>query len=95
MLKKIIVLGLLAAVAAGCSTIDKMTGQTDDTVLPGQREDAVPGKPQFPQKSDPAAAPAPSQPDTAVPEPAETAEKCAASDPNCTAPQDGTFSDPQ
>lgn len=96
MTKKLIVLGLLAILAAGCSAVDKLTGQTDDTVLPGQREDAVPGKTQFPQQSD--AAPSPStQPDTSTtaPEPVEPAEKCADDDPNCTTPQDGTFSDPQ
>jgi hypothetical protein len=26
----------------GCSTIKKVTGQTNDTVLPGQREDILP-----------------------------------------------------
>jgi len=38
----------LAVSAGGCSYLNKMTGQTDDTVLPGQREDAIPGKAQFP-----------------------------------------------
>lgn len=34
---------LVAALAlAGCSTIKKFTGQRDDTVLPGAREDVLP-----------------------------------------------------
>lgn len=46
----------LAAVAAvmlsGCSMLNSLTGQTDNTVLPGKREDAIPGRPQFPDKAD-------------------------------------------
>lgn len=39
-------LGLLA----GCTYLDTLTGQTDNTVLPGQREDAIPGRSSFPEK---------------------------------------------
>ena len=93
MTKNLIALALLAVLAAGCSAVDKLTGQTDDTVLPGQREDAVPGKAKFPQQSD--AAPAPStQAETAATAP-EPAEPCAADDATCAAPPDGTFNDPQ
>jgi len=49
-MRKIALFVLIAASlsVAGCSSINKLTGQTDDTVLPGQREDAIPGKPTFP-----------------------------------------------
>ena len=93
MTKKLIVLGLLAFLAAGCGAVNKLTGQSDDTVLPGQREDAVPGKTQFPQQSD--SAPAPSSPQETATTAPEPAEKCAADDPSCATSQDGTFSDPQ
>ena len=32
----------LGIALAGCSTLKKFTGQRDDTVLPGQREDILP-----------------------------------------------------
>ena len=83
--------------AAGCSYIDRLTGSTDNTVLPGTREDAIPGKSQFP---DPAERATVEQPGGATqtatgdtlttPEPA-----CKAGDPDCAQPEDGTFSDPQ
>jgi hypothetical protein len=44
-MKKISILLLLALLGisvSGCTSIKKMTGQTDDTVLPGQREDILP-----------------------------------------------------
>ncbi|MFT3987307.1 hypothetical protein [Aestuariivirga sp.] len=49
-MRKIVLFTLIAASLsiAGCSSINKLTGQTDDTILPGQREDAIPGKPVFP-----------------------------------------------
>ena len=73
---------IVALLLAGCSYMDRLTGSTDDTVLPGSREDAIPGKRQFPDNSD--AAPPPDAP------------LCKKGDPNCP-PQtaDGTFSDPQ
>jgi hypothetical protein len=47
---------ILAAAAlsllAGCSTFNSLTGQNDNTVLPGKREDAIPGRAQFPDKPD-------------------------------------------
>ncbi|MDE2447283.1 MAG: hypothetical protein KGO94_13995 [Alphaproteobacteria bacterium] len=33
---------LLALSVAGCSTLKKVTGQTDDTVLAGKREEVIP-----------------------------------------------------
>ena len=32
----------LALTLAGCSTLKKVTGQSNDTVLPGQREEIIP-----------------------------------------------------
>lgn len=84
---------------AGCSYVDKLTGSTDDTVLPGTREDAIPGKSQFPDATDQATIEQPGSSTTAqtgtgetatVPEPA-----CKVGDPDCAPPEDGTFSDPQ
>ena len=37
---------------SGCSYVDRLTGETDNTVLPGAREDAVPGRAQFPDPSE-------------------------------------------
>ncbi len=88
---------------AGCSTIDKLTGSTDDTVLPGQREDAVPGRPSFPSAEERAqtAKTAAGQSgggdaaQPAAPAPAEPAP-CPADDPSCAGTTaDDTFSDPQ
>ncbi len=90
---------LFAAVSTtGCSYIDRLTGSTDNTVLPGTREDAIPGKTQFPDASDSATVEQPGNTtaqtgagDTATtPEPA-----CKAGDPDCNQTADGTFSDPQ
>lgn len=41
-----------AALLSGCSTFNSLTGQTDNTVLPGQREDAIPGRTSFPENRD-------------------------------------------
>lgn len=88
------VLLALASAVGGCSYLNKVTGQTDNTVLPGTREDAIPGKSQFPDDAD---APPVQQPDATPPATAETGQKpaCGADDPACAQSQDGTFSDPQ
>ncbi len=44
-MRKIAMISLLVVVAisaSGCSTIKRMTGQRDDSVLPGQREEILP-----------------------------------------------------
>jgi hypothetical protein len=33
---------MAALTVAGCSSLKKLTGQTNDTVLPGQREEVIP-----------------------------------------------------
>ena len=91
-------LALAAFSIAGCSYIDRLTGSSDNTVLPGTREDAIPGKSQFPDASDtvvieqPGGNPA----QTTTGETATAkAPPCKAGDPKCKQPADGTFSDPQ
>lgn len=92
MLRTAILVAALAAVLGGCSTINKMTGSVDNTVLPGQREDAIPGRAKFPE-SDPAST-ASTASTAAPPDAAEPA--CSADDPDCAPPSgDDTFSDPQ
>ena len=46
-------LAALAVTASGCGSIEKLTGLgRDDTVLPGQREDAIPNQASFPAPND-------------------------------------------
>lgn len=73
---------------SGCTYLDTMTGQTNNKVLPGQREDAIPGRPTFPDKADAQVGTA-SQP--------AGASGCTANDPACKPPAttNDTFKDPQ
>ena len=96
---KPIAMALLAAalLLAGCSSIERLTNQTDDTVLPGQREEAIPGQAQFPAETA-----QPPKPGTAADAPAPTevvAEEpkpCPDDQPDCVPPPtDDTFSDGQ
>ena len=86
---------LLAAGAmtllSGCSYLDTFTGQTNNKVLPGQREDAIPGRPSFPEKADPQVGTA-SQPAGGAAQ-----SGCTANDPVCNPPTstNDTFKDPQ
>jgi len=77
---------------SGCSYVDTVTGQTNNKVLPGQREDAIPGRPSFPEKPDANVARASSQPAGS-----NTASGCTANDPACKPPTttNDTFKDPQ
>src|SRR5260221_13267115 len=94
----LLLVGLTLSVT-GCSTFNKMTGQTDETVLPGSREDAIPGKTQFPDPSD--RAPTEQQPggqSTAQQQPAPTTtpeNHCKPGDKACQPGSGGTFNDPQ
>jgi hypothetical protein len=98
-LRTMAVLGLIALSLAGCGSVGNLLGTgVDDTVLPGAREDAIPGRSQFPEAGDPstlqpagtAGAPPPASPA----EPVTTA--CDPADPACQPPSgDDTFSDPQ
>lgn len=79
-----------------CSMLDKLTGQTDDTVLPGPREDAIPGRTQYPAEGE-----QPQKTATTAQAPAEPVanekKPCAPDDPECLPPltDDDTFSDGQ
>jgi hypothetical protein len=85
---------LLAATAlallSGCSTLNSLTGQTDNTVLPGKREEAIPGRAQFPEKQDVAVG-------SSTASGAATETYCAPGDAACKPPGSSgdTFSDPQ
>lgn len=84
--------------AGGCSYIDRLTGSTDNTVLPGTREDAIPGKSQFPDASEQATVeqPGTTTAQTGTGESATGQEPaCEAGEADCKQPPDGTFSDPQ
>ncbi len=78
---------------SGCGTLNSLTGQTDNTVLPGQREDAIPGRTQFPEKQDVAVGSSSGASGTS--DNSET--YCAPDDPACKPPgtSGDTFSDPQ
>ncbi len=91
----IVLAASLAAMLGGCSTIDRITGSVDDTVLPGQREDAIPGRAKFPE-SGPTSTASTSTAQPAPPADAEVEPVCPADDPSCAPPTgDDTFSDPQ
>jgi hypothetical protein len=40
--RHIIIFACAASLLAGCSSLKKLTGQRNDTVLPGEREDILP-----------------------------------------------------
>ena len=84
---------IVALQVASCSYVNRLTGSTDDTVLPGTREDAIPGKSQFPESQDKVMTEqtGSSEPAPDTPQPAP----CPADKPDCAKSTDGTFSDPQ
>ena len=97
-MKQSIAILLLATALAACSAFDRLTGRNDDTVLPGTREEAIPGQASYPTEpaggTTTAAGPAAPQAGTAAAP--EQTPVCPADDPNCTPPaDDGTFSDGQ
>ena len=47
-MKHALAIAFAAMALASCSAIDRLTGQNDNTVLPGTREDAIPGQASFP-----------------------------------------------
>ena len=95
--RKILVLGAVIAALGGCSTFNSLTGQTDNTVLPGQREDAIPGRAQFPDQPDPVVTKSAGQQQPEQTQTASTTPDCQPDDATCQAPADngGVFSDPQ
>ena len=91
---KLVLAGATAALLSGCGTLNSLTGQTDNTVLPGQREDAIPGRTKFPEKQDVAVG---SGAGTAAGAAMNDETNCAPDDPACKPPGSSgdTFSDPQ
>ena len=97
-------LALVPALAAlgGCSKLKKLTGQTNDTVLPGQREEILPPDQHTSKSEDTAADPA-AEPIEQAPPPAKTTKKASGAvcnpevDPECVPPDtggnDGIFND--
>ena len=88
---------LLAAMAvtllSGCSSVNNLLGKSDNTVLPGQREDAIPGRTKFPEKQDVAVGSSGGTGGTAP----GSETYCGPDDPACKPPASSgdTFSDPQ
>ena len=92
---KLLLAAAAAALLSGCSTLNSLTGQTDNTVLPGQREDAIPGRAKFPERQDVAVSSPSSKGSSGAVAGNET--YCAPDDPGCKPPGSSgdTFSDPQ
>ena len=76
---------------SGCTYLDSFTGQTNNTVLPGQREEAIPGRPTFPEKQNMQVG-SPSKAAGAA-----ASAGCAENEPGCAPPTttSDTFQDPQ
>ena len=102
-MSKVIPAIVAALFLAGCSTVEKLTGQTDDTVLPGQREDAIPGRPLYPEPQAGTGTVAQTAAEAEVKSDSEPAAEataepapCPAEQPDCVPPAiDDTFSDGQ
>lgn len=81
---------VLAMSVAGCSTVKRATGQLDDSVLPGQRENVLPPDQQTARDPNVAGGRAAPQPDVAA--------QCAPDEPNCVgnppAQDTSTYTDP-
>jgi hypothetical protein len=96
---KILFAAAATALLAGCGALNNLTGQTDNTVLPGQREDAIPGRSQFPERQDVAVgSPSGSGASSGAGASSATNETyCGPDDPACKPPgtTGDTFSDPQ
>ena len=102
-MRKTCAAGLVALALSGCSLFNGV----DDTVLPGKREDAIPGQSSFPAPGDNSSVRTAGQPAStgdASPDVASSGPDCSdpknKSDPACapadsTASSDGTFSDGQ
>jgi hypothetical protein len=94
---RILLAAAAGALLAGCGTLNSITGQTDNTVLPGKREDAIPGRAQFPEKQDVAVGSGGGSGAGVPDNTANTETYCEPGDPGCAPPgaSGDTFSDPQ
>jgi hypothetical protein len=93
-----LLLGLgVMTLLSGCSYLDTFTGQTNNTVLPGQREDAIPGRASFPEKPDPNVGSVSKASDAGSSATGNTQPGCTTDDPGCKPPTttNDTFKDPQ
>ncbi len=84
-MKKISILLLLVVLGystSGCTSFKKLTGQMDDSTLPGQREDILPPEAQTAKDPD-------------VTGKKKSSYECAPDDLNCVAPVDQESSTPQ
>ena len=70
-MKKLIIVSLSFSLLAGCSTLKRATGQIDDSVLPGQRQEVLP--PDQQQSRDPLVTGQPAPPSTMPADPKLTA----------------------
>jgi hypothetical protein len=81
-LRKLVILFTAISLLAGCTSLKKLTGQKDDTVLPGTREEVLPKDAQTAR--DP----------VITGEQAKEIE-CDPKDPDCIAPIDQESAEPQ
>jgi hypothetical protein len=97
--RRVFFLVIAAGLLAGCTAIDKLTGQTDNTVLPGSREEAIPGRPTFPEKQGVASTSTPkaSTGNQTAAGSGDAETYCGPDDPSCKPPATtgDTFKDPQ
>jgi hypothetical protein len=87
----IICVTVLCLGLSGCTTLKNITGQNDDSVLPGQREDVLP--PDQQTARDPIIT-GEQQPDETQ-QPPDSAQKCDPNDLNCLPPIDQESSVPE
>jgi hypothetical protein len=79
-LRTLIALSLAMSLLAGCTSLKKLTGQKDDTILPGQREEVLP--PDAQTARDPLIT-------------GEKSKDCDLNDPDCIPPIDQEATPPQ
>ncbi|WP_421694443.1 hypothetical protein [Aestuariivirga sp.] len=94
LIPRLVLIATAATLLSGCTYLNSLTGQTNNTVLPGQREDAIPGRASFPDKQDVTVGSTSTPTDSA----ASGAEPyCAPDDKSCKPPATtgDTFKDPQ
>ena len=96
-MRRVVIPLLIGLMLSGCSYMDRLTGETDNSVLPGAREDAVPGRAQFPDPSErtqtaggAGTSGPPADSGTVSAEPG-----CPPEDPSCGAASGDVFADPQ
>ena len=94
---RLLLAGCMMMLLSGCTYLNTFTGETNNKVLPGTREDAIPGRASFPEKPDPNVGTASRTASTSAPAASNTLPGCTANDPGCKPPAttNDTFKDPQ